>query len=158
MNKMHKLLQNASLLEDAREQLFINLTIKMKYHGISYSRPFQIIQCRFWKSNRYWVFCIVSRKKIGSFLSPALDQFYIIVIQCGVGAESEQSGISGLAEKSRWNWWENDSQLQFRRTPSNQKVIQPERDNIKIASSLTFNFFFHGPFHKLLDNCEGNLF
>ena len=92
MNKMHKLLQNASLLEDAREQLFINLTIKMKYHGISYSRPFQIIQCRFWKSNRYWVFSIVSRKKIGSFLSPALDQSYIIVIQCGVGAESETVG------------------------------------------------------------------
>ena len=32
------------------------------------------------------------KKKIGSFLSPALDQSYIIVIQCGVGAESETVG------------------------------------------------------------------
>lgn len=42
MNKTQKLLQNASLLENATEQLSINLTLKMKTHGISHSKPFQI--------------------------------------------------------------------------------------------------------------------
>ena len=42
MKKTQKLLQNASLFENVREQLFINLTIKMKSHGISHSKPFQI--------------------------------------------------------------------------------------------------------------------
>lgn len=42
MNKMQKLLQNALLFENVREHLFINLTIKMKSHGISHSKPFQI--------------------------------------------------------------------------------------------------------------------
>ena len=42
MNKTQKLLQNSSLLENATEQLSINLTLKMKTHGISHSKPFKI--------------------------------------------------------------------------------------------------------------------